>query len=583
MKTIVLLFCLMAICTLSLGQQVTQIEAAAIAKTEMLYTKGVNTDVSNIYSFDSNGYTLIYEVLLDNGFTVLVSGNKQCIPAIGRYATCGSGSVFDQTDIPCGLSYFLMSYKEQIMYCFEHPSPNSMYSVEWSKMVNGENIYECNRSGTVDSLLLTKWGQGWISGGNSPAAYNYYTPRGDGCEHTLAGCVAVAMGQVMNYWQWPVLTTDNWQFDWCNMPIKLDTGSTNYKLERNAVARLLERCGYKVNMNYRCDNSTSYVISAKNALDEMGYNEESDFQLYAFHSDSWENHLKDNLDSGWPVIYGAGSYIHNGVLFPSHCFVCDGYSRDGKFHFNWGWRGKLDGFFYATHLDPGDHNYSNYFSAIFDLRPDGETSSYCDISLRLDIFYSMYLASNPDSNVALYDITPRTFKELTSAPSATPASYRTIPSGTTAEYVAHKEIILQPGFTAEYGSDFTARIEPCAACEEQMIEMEMLSDEGSENIPDTTGNEKRLFMSGDTVILAQPSNMHLYPNPTDNTLTVKSTEKIENIRILDNMGRPMFRWFIESNADGLLTLNVQNLPDGVYFLQLTTSDRKSHLGRFVKK
>ena len=136
MKTIVLLFCLMAICTLSLGQQVTQMEAAAIAKTEMLYTKGVNTDVSNIYSFDSNGYTLIYEVLLDNGFTVLVSGNKQCIPAIGRYAACGSGSVFDQTDIPCGLSYFLMSYKEQIMYCFEHPSPNSMYSVEWSKMVN---------------------------------------------------------------------------------------------------------------------------------------------------------------------------------------------------------------------------------------------------------------------------------------------------------------------------------------------------------------------------------------------------------------------------------------------------------------
>lgn len=583
MKTKVLLFGFMAICALSYGQQVTELEAAAVARTEILFTKGVNTDVSNIYSFDSNGYKLIYEVLLDNGFSVLVSGNKQCIPAIGRYATCGNGSIFNQTDIPCGLSYFLMSYKEQIMYCFEHPSQNSIYSVEWNKMVNGENIYESNRSGTVDSLLLTQWGQGWVLGGNSPAAYNYYCPSDDGCEHSLAGCVAVAMGQVMNYWHWPVLNADNWQFDWCNMPIKLDTNSENYGLERNAVARLLERCGYKVNMHYGCDNSFSFVVNAKTAFDKMGYDEESDHQLYAFHSDSWESHLKNNLDKGWPVIYGAGSYLHNGEWFPSHCFVCDGYNNEGKFHFNWGWRGRYDGFFYVTQLDPGNHNYSNYFSALFDLRPNGETISYCDLSLPLETFYYMYLISNPDSNVNLYDITPKTFKQLVSAPETTAVSFRTIPAGATAEYVAHKEIVLQPGFTAEYGSEFTARIEPCAACEERMTQMEMMTGEESENITDTVGYEMRVFWSGDTVILAQPSSLNLYPNPTDNTLTVKGAEKIDDIRIFDNMGRAVFRWFIESKADGLLTLNVRDIPDGVYILQLKTSDKKSHFGKFIKK
>lgn len=153
----------------------------------------------------------------------------------------------------------------------------------------------------------------------------------------------------------------------------------------------------------------------------------------------------------------------------------------------------------------------------------------------------------------------------------------------TVKIMAHEEIVLQPGFTAEYGSEFTARIEPCVACEERMTQMEMLVGGESGSITDTIGYEMCVFRSGDTVILARPSSLHIYPNPASSTLTVKSPEKIEEIHILDNMGRPVFRWFIESNADGILTLNVRDIPDGVYILRLTTSDRKFHLSRFVKK
>lgn len=48
------------------AQQLTRSEVIAVAKTEMLYTKGVNTEVSSIYSFDSNGHTLLYENVSDN-------------------------------------------------------------------------------------------------------------------------------------------------------------------------------------------------------------------------------------------------------------------------------------------------------------------------------------------------------------------------------------------------------------------------------------------------------------------------------------------------------------------------------------
>ena len=260
-----------------------------------------------------------------------------------------------------------------------------------------------------------------------------------------------------------------------------------------------------------------------------------------------------------------------------HAFICDGYDRNGRAHINWGWNGNFDGYYQIDVLNPNCYTFSERYGIVYKIEPDiiylNQNNEY------LDVFYS----NNLNNSYLPYRLVPEQSENLYSASISSPSDWRTIPVNATSIYQAHNEIILQPGFTAEYGSDFTARIEPCAACEEQMIEMEMLSDEESENIPDTISYEKRLFRSGDTVILAQPSNIHLYPNPTDNTLTVKSTEKVEDIRILDHMGRPVFRWFIVSNADGLLTLNVQNLPDGVYFLQLTTSDRKSHLGRFVKK
>lgn len=46
----------------------------------------------------------------------------------------------------------------------------------------------------------------------------------------------------------------------------------------------------------------------------------------------------------------------------------------------------------------------------------------------------------------------------------TPASWYTISPGTTRTYAARKSITLKPGFHAQAGSNFTARIEPCSNC-----------------------------------------------------------------------------------------------------------------------
>lgn len=172
---------------------------------------------------------------------------------------------------------------------------------------------------------------------------------------------------------------------------------------------------------------------------------------------------------------------------------------------------------------------------------------------------------------------------LVSATSSSPASYRTIPAGATAEYVAHKEVILQPGFTAEYGSNFTARIEPCEACEERMIQVDVLTENDDWQGIDTSQMEMRMYKKGDTAILFQPSVLTLFPNPTSNTLTVQAPNPTEDIQIFDIAGHRVYRWYIESRTDSSTTLNIADIPTGDYILRIQTKDGRSHIGRFAKK
>ena len=69
---------------------------------------------------------------------------------------------------------------------------------------------------------------------------------------------------------------------------------------------------------------------------------------YRDYCPSWEFEeiIYNNLKEGLPVLYnGRGSA-------GGHSFVCDGYGGDHYFHFNWGWSGVSDGYFYLARLSP---------------------------------------------------------------------------------------------------------------------------------------------------------------------------------------------------------------------------------------
>jgi hypothetical protein len=78
----------------------------------------------------------------------------------------------------------------------------------------------------------------------------------------------------------------------------------------------------------------------------------------------WENLLKADLNLGRPIIY-AGSNTTSG-----HAWVCDGYQGTNYFHFNWGWGGACNGYYYLTNLNPGGNNYNSNQEAVWNIYPD---------------------------------------------------------------------------------------------------------------------------------------------------------------------------------------------------------------------
>ena len=176
--------------------------------------------------------------------------------------------------------FFINSYIEQLEYAFEDGDTNQ-YSLEDGNTTNeNTTINERTRVSEVLPLLSTQWGQsesnnwcyvpnvGWQSCDTN--AYNYQIPPGDGCLHSLVGCVAVAMGQVMNYWQYPVLDTKLFtQFDWCNMSNTLVSTDSDYEIQRGAISYLLYHCAISVDMNFGCESSGASMTDAKNALKDI--------------------------------------------------------------------------------------------------------------------------------------------------------------------------------------------------------------------------------------------------------------------------------------------------------------------------
>ena len=115
----------------------------------------------------------------DNQGFMLVSADDVAVPMLG-YTDSGT---FDPNNIPEPLQYWLGEYAKQIAYAKENNIKTSeiglTFPSDWK---------------TIQPYVKTKWGQ------NTP--FNRFTPVLNN-KQCPTGCVATAMAQVMNYYQYP--------------------------------------------------------------------------------------------------------------------------------------------------------------------------------------------------------------------------------------------------------------------------------------------------------------------------------------------------------------------------------------------
>lgn len=213
----------------------------------------------------------------------------------------------------------------------------------------------------AEGLLNSHWTQDY--------PYNYFCPRDpmNGNAYSVAGCPAVAMGQIINY----LRTTEGTRFtddddydhyyagrnyviddDWVSLKfpsfpmlnVMLDSVDAAFQrgeeLSDELAAAVVFACGTACTQVYTSEGSgTFYVDQAFEAYQRFGFTDcvlfrEPDSTMYAT--------LISNLKAGYP----AHLAVENPAGTVGHNVVVDGYREsDGKFHINFGYGGSLDNWY----------------------------------------------------------------------------------------------------------------------------------------------------------------------------------------------------------------------------------------------
>ena len=333
---------------------------------------------SFIYQYGQDTVNYIFN-FADTGF-VIVSANDIVQPILG-YST---ESFYQPANQPSAFTEWLNYYGNQISYATNNNVLQTQTVAEqWINFFNNDFSFSDKTKGStaVAPLTHSKWDQTQFYNDRCPV--DAQGPGG----HTLVGCVATAMGQVMNYYKYPPrgnssftyrtsygrLTANFGQtlYNFKNMPDQLTSASPD-------VAMLLSHCGIAVQMIYGASSSATSQNYAQYAfINYFKYSSAAKNIAKSNMSDAtWTDSIKKNLDLKRPVMYGGFPLSADSS---GHSFICDGYDANNYFHFNFGWSGYYNGYFLLTQITPAGLNFSYTQMALINIFPDTKNGypAYC--------------------------------------------------------------------------------------------------------------------------------------------------------------------------------------------------------------
>ena len=315
-----------------------RIKAAATADIKFAHAEASKVEGNAYYVFNING-----------GGWVIVAGDD-CAKQVLAYGNTGN---IDMNNMPGNMKAYLNMLKGQI---------------ETAQAYKGKTVpVKASKNRTVvEPLLKTSWGQG--------EPWNRLCPVNGAGETTSVGCAPLAMAQVLYYWkypnevsempgypgtgyQWyPSMPATTFDFDLIidqyryYDPVTGNPTIVDYTDEQaNEVAKLSRYCGQACKSRYGNSGTStgSYSYDQRDGFKTFGYNENlqligKDAFYYTDNSndytiDDWCALICTELEAGHPIPY------HD--VWEGHAWVLDGVDADGKFHMNWGFNGKFDGWY----------------------------------------------------------------------------------------------------------------------------------------------------------------------------------------------------------------------------------------------
>ncbi len=333
-------------------------------------------DAKEVISLSPQGVTLCHVVIFSTGAWAIVSASDATVPVLAY----SFEDTWKEEAPPPAFTMWLNHYMRTIGAVLENREiPGSRIRQQWNSLLRpgtaGSGHENAGRS--IDPLITSNWNQ-------SPY-YNEYCPAdpaGPG-GHAVAGCVPVCMGQIMYYFRWPETGTGSYSYtDPRYGLLSADFGSTSYRWNNMkntinssnpGIAQLLFHLGVSCDLRYGPNGSGMYNHKAAYALRTFfKYHPETQYLYRDSTSLNWDSVLIAHLEKKVPLYYAG--WDDPGIS--GHAFVCDGYQDSSYFHFNFGWGGSYNGYFFTSDLTPGPYNFQLAQEMIINCYPDTVNYTY---------------------------------------------------------------------------------------------------------------------------------------------------------------------------------------------------------------
>ncbi|MDZ7740640.1 MAG: C10 family peptidase [Bacteroidota bacterium] len=322
-----------------------------------------------------SGEAVLYIYNMAKEGYVILAAHASTRPVLG-FSFTGS---FDPLNLPPQMQGYLHHIKQQLFENYVNDvqaSPEELQ--EWDRLKSkNEDHLQVFSGRSIEPMLFTTWDQGTYYNEMCPV-----DPAGPG-GHCYTGCVATALGQLINYFRWPLQGTGSYTYEcppygtlsvdyseadygWNEMPLELN-------ISNPPTAELLYHLGVSCDMVYGPNGSGMYNHKAAYSLRTFfKYSPETQYVYRDSTSMDWDSLLLSHLDRQMPMYY-AGWSVPN---VNGHAFICDGYQEPGYYHFNWGWSGSYDGYFYTDDLTPGGSYFNDAQELIINAFPDTTNYTY---------------------------------------------------------------------------------------------------------------------------------------------------------------------------------------------------------------